>query len=166
MSINNNVQLANSRPQNPIPQVSKGSIEDSVTLPQPVPPLLRPAWWEGIPLRLREKLIWQESTAVTIPRNAIILLYVGKADGLSLDEMLVDMSPHLANRIVALDLVRCERTHNLLNPEPYNSICTAASKAGLTGVVGGPMCRTWTVRRLVPKKGGGLPCRGLLDING
>ena len=128
---------------------------------KPVPThTMLPDWMQSIPARLRRRLLWKESTAVHIPQGAIVLLYTGKEDGDSLDEMVGTIQPELKEKIVAFDILRCKRTQDMLMEEPYNSICTAASRGRVTQVGGGPNCRTWSVRLLIEKPGGGLPCRG------
>ena len=125
---------------------------------------LPPGWME-LPLRLRKLLTWKKSHQISIPDRAIIMLYVGKLDGGSIDETIERLAPETKSRMVAIDIERCERTQDMSVSEPYNSLCTAASEGRLSQVGGGPMCRTWSVRRLVWKPGGGLPCRGIKRDN-
>ena len=125
---------------------------------------LPPGWME-LPLRLRKRLTWKRSHHTSIPDRAIIMLYVGKLDGGSIDETIERLAPETKGRMVAIDNERCKRTQDMSTSEPYNSLCTAASEGKLSQVGGGPMCRTWSVRRLVWKPGGGLPCRGIKRDN-
>ena len=87
-------------------------------------------------------------------------VYVGKMDGGSIDETINRLAPATSERVIAIDIERCKRTQDLSTREPYDSLCTAACEGKIAMVGGGPMCRTWSVRRLVWKPGGGLPCRG------
>jgi len=41
----------------------------------------------------------------------------------------------------------------------YDKLCSLANSGKLLGVLGGPMCRTWSIRRHIPKPRGGLPLR-------
>ena len=77
--------------------------------------------------------------------------------------MLQSILDHNQNRgihIIALDTNRCKRTQNMLSDEPFWSLCTAAEAGKLIIVGGGPMCRTFSVKRLVWMLYGALPCRG------
>ena len=120
-----------------------------------------PPGWMGLPLKLRKLITWKKSHQIPIPDRAIVMLYVGKQDGGSIDETIERLAPETKKRIVAIDIERCERTQDMSGNEPYNSLCTAASEGRISQIGGGPMCRTWTVRRLIYKPGGGLPCRGI-----
>lgn len=120
-----------------------------------------PKWLSDVPPGLRRKLVWSNSHSTVIPDNAIILLFVGEKDGGALDEILELRHPHLKERIFAIDLKRCSRFHDFLSDEPYNSLCTAAAEGRLYMVGGGPMCRTFTVLRLLQLScGKGMLCRG------
>ena len=120
-----------------------------------------PPEWMGLPPRLRKLLTWKKSHQIPIPDKAIAILYVGKLDGGSIDEAIAKLTPETKNRIMAIDIERCNKTQNMSVNEPYNSFCTAASEGRIPQVGGGPMCRTWSVRRLIWKPGGDLPCRGI-----
>jgi len=121
-----------------------------------------PKWLSEVPPGLRRKLVWSNSHSTVIPNDAIVLLFVGKKDGGALDEILEFMHPHLKDRIFAIDLKRCSRFHNFLSDEPYNSLCTAAAEKRLYMVGGGPMCRTFTVLRLLQLDSCiGMLCRGI-----
>jgi hypothetical protein len=123
-----------------------------------------PEWLRDVPSRLRRKLIWAPSTHTHIPEDAIVLLFVGEKDGGALDEILESRHPNLKGRIFALDLKRSKRFHDFLSDEPYNSLCTAAAKGRLYMVGGGPMCRTFTVLRLLQLESGrNMLCRGTRD---
>ena len=121
-----------------------------------------PKWLIDVPEGLRRKLVWTNSHSTVIPDNAIILLFVGEKDGGALDEILESRHPDLKDRIFAIDLKRCKRFHNFLSDEPYNSLCTAAAEGRLYMVGGGPMCRTFTVLRLLQLDSCiGMLCRGI-----
>ena len=119
-----------------------------------------PDWLNAVPLRLRQRLLWQKSTMVDIVDGVIILLYVGKKDEGALDQLITAQAPETGKRVYAIDYVREVREHDMLLDEPYFSICTAACQGKVPYVGGGPMCRTWSIRRHFPRKGGGLPLRG------
>jgi len=122
-----------------------------------------PIWLQDVPIHLRRKLVWSHSSNTHIPDNAIILLFVGEKDGDSLDEILAQRHPDTKNRIFAIDLKRDKRFNDFLSPEPYNSLCTAASEGRLYMVGGGPMCRTWSVLRLLQLPScNGMICRGIV----
>ena len=50
----------------------------------------------------------------------------------------------------------------MLAEEPYSTLCTACIEGKVAAVIGGPNCRTWSIRRHIPKPGGGTPVRGRL----
>ena len=121
---------------------------------------LRLRWLDQIPLRLRQRLLWERSTTVNIPEEAIILLYTGPDDGGALDDWIKHDEPESNTRIRAYDISSDIRQQDLLSDEPWSSLRTATAAAKLSFIWGGPMCRTWSVLRLVAKLFGGLPCRG------
>ncbi len=134
-------------PTNPVPQEW-----EEATLPK---------WLVDVPLRLRQKLIWSNSKDTLIPDKAIVLLFVGKADGDALDQLIAKRNPGVSDRLFALDWKRCNRTQDYLRQEPYFSLCTAAAGGRLEHVGGGPMCRTFTVKRLIQQDNcKGMVCRG------
>ena len=119
-----------------------------------------PEWLKSVPLRLRARLLWQKSYAVPIESDAMVLLYTGPDDEGALDNLIRKYKPEIAHKVLAFDTARCKKTNDMLRDEPYNSICTAAHEKKITKTGGGPMCRTWSIRRHFPKPGGGLPLRG------
>jgi hypothetical protein len=120
-----------------------------------------PEWLTDVPTHLRRKLEWSKSYDTAIPDDAIVLLFVGQKDGGSLDEILARRHPHLKGKIFAIDLKRDKRFNDFLSKEPYNSLCTAASEGRVHMLGGGPMCRTWSVLRLLQlQSGNGMICRG------
>jgi len=121
-----------------------------------------PLWLRDVPVHLRRKIVWTQSYSTPLPKDAIILLFVGRKDGGALDEILAELHPATCKRTFAIDLKRCERTHNFLSEEPYNSLCTAAAEGRLSIVGGGPMCRTFSVLRLQQQDNyKGMICRGI-----
>ena len=119
-----------------------------------------PGWLENVPLRLRQRLVWQHSTSCNIPDGAIILFYVGKDNPQALDNILKTKDATIQDRLWPIDIERDAKTNNMLLEEPFNSLCTAAQGGKVDLAGGGPNCRTWTVRLHFPKKGGGIPLRG------
>ena len=136
------------------------SDNNNATNPSVTPQIDANKWMEHVPRRLRERLDWRTSYNIPIPDNALVLLFVGDDDAGALDKVLLGLDWTLVERIVVLDWKRCERTQDFLKDEPWFSLCTAASEGRLMFIGGGPMCRTWSVRRLIRRFGGGLPCRG------
>ena len=122
-----------------------------------------PLWLKDVPRNLRRKLIWSNSTYTHIPEDAIVLLFVGDKDGGALDQILESRHPNLSERIFAIDLKRDKRFNNFRSEEPYNSLCTAAAEGRLYMVGGGPMCRTFTVLRLLQLESYvGMLCSGTI----
>lgn len=129
-----------------------------------------PDWLEGVPWDLRKQLTYDPSTTVDIPNDAIVLLYVGDEhewkngeDWPALDVQIKKDYPEIVDRLVVIEMKRCKRTNNMLRPEPYNSLCTAAEEGRIQQVSGGPNCKTWSVKRLKKTRWGGKPCRGRSD---
>jgi hypothetical protein len=124
-----------------------------------------PEWLSSVPIRLRQKLVWAHSKSTPIPEKAIILLFVGDKDADALDQVLCTMYPETSTRIFAIDLKRCARTNNFLSEEPYFSLCTAAAEGNHSFVGGGPMCRTFSIKRLIQQDNcKGMLCRGRWDF--
>ena len=120
-----------------------------------------PEWLSKVPLSLRRRLVWARSHNTPIEDETIILLFVGKDDSDALDNILKDKYPELKSKVFAIDTKRCNRTHDFLGEEPYFSLCTAAVEGKLPLIGGGPMCRTFTVKRLIQKDDcRGMVCRG------
>ena len=120
-----------------------------------------PEWLSKVPLSLRRRLVWARSHSTPIEDDTIILLFVGKDDSDALDNILKDKYPELKSKVFAIDTKRCNRTHDFLGEEPYFSLCTAAVEGKLPLIGGGPMCRTFTVKRLIQKDDcRGMVCRG------
>ena len=109
-------------------------------------------WLTYVPLELRHQLSWSRMDNEVPP---IILLYSGPSDETSLGS-------HL-RRAGILDYLEVDilgtPKRDILDDSIYNSLCTAASEGRISAVVGGPNCRTFSVRRLIPKPGGGVVVR-------
>ena len=50
--------------------------------------------------------------------------------------------------------------HDMLQPELYGALCTAAKQGRVVFIGGGPNCRTWSILRHIPKSGAPTPVRG------
>ena len=120
-----------------------------------------PEWLSKVPIKLRRRLVWAQSYNTPIEDNTIVLLFVGKNDSEALDNILSERHPGLKTRVFAIDTKRCHRTHDFLGEEPYFSLCTAGVKGRLSIIGGGPMCRTFSVKRLLQRDDcRGMVCRG------
>lgn len=118
-------------------------------------------WMALVPEALRNTLHW---APVEVPNGRfLILLYPGKRDGGSLDEEIESLNFADDLQLVALDTVM-DSPGNVLDFHLWNWLCTLASLGKVLGVVGGSMCRTWSIRRHIPKPGGGLPLRDRLGV--
>ena len=70
--------------------------------------------------------------------------------------------PHLSSMVVAVDILRSgpKGNHDMLQPELYGALCTAAKQGRVVFIGGGPNCRTWSILRHIPKPGAPTPMRG------
>ena len=114
-------------------------------------------WMENIPERLVQRLRWTQGTSPKVPSSGpiIVLLYAGKEDPTSLDSCLHANYPHLSSMVVAVDILRSgpKGNHDMLQPELYQTLCTAAKQGRVVFIGGGPNCRTWSILRHIPKPG-------------
>ena len=113
-------------------------------------------WMTYVPSALRDTLSW---SATQVPSGLfLVLLYPGKQDGTALDDFICK---HRFSEPISLICVELDRTPsgNVLDQNLWDWLCTLASMGRVAGVLGGPMCRTWSVRRFVHKPGGGPPLR-------
>ena len=121
-------------------------------------------WMENIPERLVQRLRWTQGTSPKVPSSGpiIVLLYAGKEDPTSLDSCLHANYPHLSSMVVAVDILRSgpKGDHDMLQPELYGALCTAAKQGRVVFIGGGPNCRTWSILRHIPKPGAPTPVRG------
>ena len=121
-------------------------------------------WMENIPERLVQRLRWTQGTSPKVPSSGpiIVLLYAGKEDPTSLDSCLHANYPHLSSMVVAVDILRSgpKGNHDMLQPELYGALCTAAKQGRVVFIGGGPNCRTWSILRHIPKPGAPTPVRG------
>ena len=120
-------------------------------------------WMENIPERLVQRLRWTQGTSPKVPSSGpiIVLLYAGKEDPTSLDSCLHANYPHLSSMVVAVDILRSgpKGDHDMLQPELYGALCTAAKQGRVVFIGGGPNCRTWSILRHIPKPGAPTPVR-------
>ena len=114
-------------------------------------------WLTYVPLELRKWLAWTPVPVSGSPK--LLLLYTGPEDEGSMDHVLNDLCAMPTSKILALDLCR-DPSHDLLQPCLYHELCTWADQGKLLGVIGGPMCRTWSIRRHIFKPGFPRPVRG------
>ena len=123
-------------------------------------------WMENIPERLVQRLRWTQGTSPKVPSSGpiIVLLYAGKEDPTSLDSCL-HANPHLSSMVVAVDILRSgpKGNHDMLQPELYGALCTAAKQGRVVFIGGGPNCRTWSILRHIPKPGTPTLVRGRLQ---
>ena len=120
-------------------------------------------WMVYVPEDLRQELVWQESHAADLPRGDILAcLYSGKDDEGSLESAIHVTKPAWSKHTIGIDIEKPQgkAKMNMLAPEPWNSLCTAAVEGRLSLVGGGPNCRTVSVRRLIPKPNMPKPVRG------
>ena len=121
-------------------------------------------WMENIPERLVQRLRWTRGTSPKVPPSGpiIVLLYAGKEDPTSLDSCLHANYPHLSSMVVVVDILRSgpKGNHDMLQPELYGALCTAAKQGRVVFIGGGPNCRTWSILRHIPKPGAPTPVRG------
>ncbi|CAE8634678.1 unnamed protein product, partial [Polarella glacialis] len=98
-----------------------------------------------------------------LPDNYIILiLYAGKDDQGSTAAAIQQEAPHLSQYVVEIDIMRDKQRQNMLNDQPYKQILQAAKQGRLLAILGGPNCRTLSVRLLHDQADGspGKPLRG------
>ena len=64
--------------------------------------------------------------------------------------------------VVAVDILRSgpKGDHDMLQPELYGALCTAAKQGQVVFIGGGPNCRTSSILRHIPKPGAPTPVRG------
>jgi len=91
-----------------------------------------------------------------------LILYAGRDDNTSTAAAIQQEAPWLSRYVVELDTLRAH-THDMLADEPYRSLLHAARAGRILAVLGGPNCRTWSIRLHIPKTGGGKPLRGRSD---
>ncbi|CAE8722080.1 unnamed protein product [Polarella glacialis] len=98
-----------------------------------------------------------------LPDNYIILiLYAGKDDQGSTAAAIQQEAPHLSQYVVEIDIMRDKQRQNMLNDQPYKQLLQAAKQGRLLAILGGPNCRTLSVRLLHDQADGspGKPLRG------
>lgn len=106
-----------------------------------------PAWTSSLPQRLRQRLLYERSEVYGLPKEPFaLILYAGIDDATSLEAAVHSINPYLCTQIFALDTKRSP-LHDMLQPNLWNSLCTAAITGKIWAVVGGPNCKTWSIRR-------------------
>ena len=116
---------------------------------------------ELVPLRLFERTKKPEGKGTTaLPQWIILILYAGRQDSTCTAAAIQEIAPWLTPHVFEVDYIRCEKTQDMLATEPYRSLKEAASEGRVLAVIGGPNCRTWSIRLHMPKPGGGIPLRG------
>ncbi|CAE8611384.1 unnamed protein product, partial [Polarella glacialis] len=98
-----------------------------------------------------------------LPESYIILiLYAGKDDQGSTAAAIQQEAPHLSQYVVEIDIVRDKLRQNMLDDQPYKQLLQAAKQGRLLAILGGPNCRTLSVRLLHDQADGspGKPLRG------
>ena len=107
-------------------------------------------WMNHIPLRLQERLKWQQVDTSQVTTPVILLLYSGKDDAGSLDACIHAYHPHLSPHVISVDNRRDPGSigNDMLQDHPYNLFCSLA------------YCRTWSILRWFPKPNAPPPVRG------
>ena len=114
----------------------------------------------SIPLRLQERLRCPSGKPTwKLPDIIILILYAGKDDNTCTAAAIQEVAPWLSKHLVELDNTR-DKSQDMLADEPYRSLMHAAQEGRIRAVLGGPNCRTWSIRLHIPKLGGGKPLRG------
>ena len=124
-------------------------------------------WLTRVPPRLREKLTYTESSEYKLPKgDFVVLLYSGRDDPSALDKALHSIWPQATSQVISFDILRSKSQHNLLSSEPWNSLCTAALEGRIAAIIGGPNCKTWSIRCWIRKpvnEPQAYPVRGRCD---
>lgn len=131
------------------------SVQDSV-----LRDAVSPIWLVTMPSPIRDSLRFRRSHKFPLPKPpVIIILYAGPDDATSLESAIHSVAPWLTEHVIAVELLRGV---DMLAEEPYSTLCTACIEGKVAAVIGGPNCRTWSIRRHIPKPNGGSPVRGRL----
>ena len=71
-------------------------------------------------------------------------------------------APWLTQYVVEIEIERDPTRHNILLDQPYTQLLQAAQEGRLLAIIGGPNCRTWSIRLHYPQRDGtpGQPLRG------
>jgi hypothetical protein len=125
-------------------------------------------WHKHVPDRLLQRLLPAENPAPTtndynLPTGYIVLvLSAGKDDHASTMAAIQQTAPWLTPYVVEVELDRDPQRHNVLLDQPYSQILRAANEGRILAVIGGPNCRTWSIRLHYPQRDGtpGQPMRG------
>ena len=101
-------------------------------------------WMQDIPERLRLRLRWTPRPAPESSKPSLILLYAGKDDAGALDAYLHAYNPAFSEYIWAVDIRRKggDLGQDMLEDEPYSTMCSMAMAGKVAFVGGGPNCRT------------------------
>ena len=93
-----------------------------------------------------------------LPPWIVLILYAGKDNNSTSAAAIQEVAPWLSKYVVEIDNMRSPN-QDMLADEPYRRL-HAANEGRIRAVIGGPNCRTWSIRLHIPKKGGGKPLRG------
>ena len=120
-----------------------------------------------IPDRYREALVDPDTETTNNdsqlpPGYIILILYAGKDDGGSTSAAIHQEAPWLSQYVVEIDIDRDHERQDMLMDKPYKQLLQAAKQGRILAIIGGPNCRTFSVRLLYPQRDGspGKPLRG------
>ncbi len=118
--------------------------------------------FRGVPNRLLARLLPSSSTpAVDFARTRILLaLYAGADDDTSTKNAMRQLDQKTAQRFMEMDTCRAEPYMDVLDDCTFLGLIHLAKAGYIEAVLGGPMCRTWSIRRWFPRKGFPGPVRG------
>ena len=87
-------------------------------------------WMNRIPLRLQDRLKWQQVDTSQVTTPVILLLYSGKDDAGSLDSCIHAYHPHLSPHVISVDNRRDPGSigNDMLQDQPYHLLCSLASQ--------------------------------------
>jgi hypothetical protein len=128
-----------------------------------------PTWAKGFPPCVLGALGATRDVDFPMPRTpVIIILYAGKDDSTSLESAIHSVAPWLTPHIIAIDSLRGV---DMLTEQPFSTLFHFCNTGQVAAIIGGPNCRTWSIRRHIPKPGGGHTSSrqtspALLGING
>ena len=124
---------------------------------------------QHIPSRLQERLAPTPISRLKttpedhgIPKGPIVLLlYAGKDDSTSLEAAIQNIAPWMAPIVYAIGTLRDKTRHDML-ADVYSHLYWKALRGEILAIIGGPNCRTWSVKLTWPDRNGnpGRPMRG------
>ena len=118
--------------------------------------------FRGVPNRLLSRLLPSSDTpAVEFPQAKILLaLYAGADDDTSTKSAMCQLDRTTAQRFLEMDTCRAEPYMDVLDDCTFLGLVHLARAGYIEAVLGGPMCRTWSIRRWFPRQGFPGPVRG------